>query len=135
MKKLTLKKLELVAEYILNELELSKAKPEYFDLVKRTIQVKMWDKCKTMEFFTGKITKKALETGQRVKEHWYGATRLSLDIMELENPTVNQIVNLMVTKLTWNYTTKEENNILRVNGQDYTKVSELVEYKKSENSA
>ena len=115
MKKLTLKKLELVAEYILNELELSKAKPEYFDLVKRTIQVKMWDKCKTMEFFTGKITKKALETGQRVKEHWYGATRLSLDIMELENPTVNQIVNLMVTKLTWNYTTKEENNILRVN--------------------
>ena len=121
-----LKQLAIVAEYIIDELELLKRKPYYNDIIKRNIQVKMWDKCKTNQSFTGMITKDALETGQRVKEHWYGATPLALDIMNMENPTVDEIVNLIKTKLTWNYTTKEENQILRHNGQDYTKVSELV---------
>lgn len=123
-------KLKIVAEYIIDELDLLKRKPKYFHLIKRNIQVKMWDKANTKQFFTGKITKAALESGERVKEHWYGATQLALDIIEMENPTVEKIVNEIKTKLTWNYTTSEENYILANNGQDYSLVSELVDYQK-----
>ena len=121
--------LNLVAEYILDELELLKRKPKYFNLIKRNIQVKIWDKANTNKFFTGKISKDALETGERVKEHWYGATQLSLDIMEMENPTIEKIVSEIENKLTWNYTTKKENYILANNNQDYSLISELVDYK------
>jgi len=51
-----------------------------------------------------------------------------LDIMELENPTINTIVSEIKTKLTWNYTTKEENQILKFSNQDYSKISKLVRY-------
>ena len=121
--------LNLVAEYILDELDLLKRKPKYYNLIKRNIQVKMWDKANTKKFFTGKITKAALESGERVKEHWYGATRLSLDIIEMQEPTIENIVSEIENKLTWNYTTKEENYILANNNQDYSLVSELVDYK------
>lgn len=124
------KKLQLVAEYILDELELLERKPQYFDLIKRNIQVKIWDKANTKAFFTGKITKNALENGERVREHWYGATPLALDIINMETPTIEKIVNEIKTKLTWNYTTKEENWILANNNQDYNLVSELVDFVK-----
>ena len=63
-------------------------------------------------------------------EHWYGATRLALDIMEMKDPTVDKIVYEWTTKLTWNYTTSEENQVLKHNNQDYSLISELVNYKK-----
>jgi hypothetical protein len=124
------KKLELVARFVLKQLELVKENPELFDLCKRSIQVAVWDRANTKAFFTGKITKRALETGERVKEHWYGATPLALDIMNMESPTVEKIVNEIKEKLTWNYTTSEENWILANNNQDYSLISELVDYKK-----
>ena len=123
-------KLDLTAEYILEELEILKRKPHLKQLIKRNIQVGVWDKANTKQFHTGKITKSALENGERVKEHWYGATQLALDIMDMENPTIDTIVKEIKSKLTWNYTTSEENVILKHNGQDYSKISPLVEYKR-----
>ena len=52
--------------------------------------------------------------------------------MELENPTIDTIINEIKTKLTWNYTTKEENQILKFSNQDYSKISKLVKYKRYE---
>jgi hypothetical protein len=48
----------------------------------------------------------------------------------LENPTIDTIINEIKTKLTWNYTTAEENQILKYSNQDYSKITPLVEYKK-----
>lgn len=126
-------KLELVAEYILEELEILKRKPHLKNLIKRNIQVVSWDKANTKEFFTGMISEAALENGERVKEHWYGGTQLALDIMNLENPTKDTIVNEIKTKLTWNYTTAEENQILKYSEQDYSTISPLVTYSKFKN--
>ena len=123
-------KLDLTAEYILEQLDILKRNPHLKPLIKRCIQVASWDKANTKEYFTGMISEAALESGERVKEHWYGGTQLALDIMELENPTIDTIINEIKTKLTWNYTTKEENVILKYNGQDYSKISPLVEYKR-----
>ena len=123
-------KLDLLGEYILEELKLFKRKPHLKNLIKRNIQVASWDKANTNEYFTGMISEEALKNGERVKEHWYGGTQLALDIMELENPTIDTITNEIKTKLTWNYTTKEENVILKYSEQDYSKISPLVEYKK-----
>ena len=123
-------KLDLLGEYILEELKLLKRKPHLKNLIKRNIQVASWDKANTREYFTGMISEAALESGERVKEHWYGGTQLALDIMELENPTIDTIINEIKTKLTWNYTTKEENVILKYSNQDYSKITPLVEYKK-----
>ena len=123
-------KLDLLGEYILEELKLLKRKPHLKNLIKRNIQVASWDKANTKEYFTGMISEAALESGERVKEHWYGRTQLALDIMELENPTIDTIINEIKTKLTWNYTTAEENQILKYSNQDYSKITPLVEYKR-----
>ena len=123
-------KLDLLGEYILEELKLLKRKPHLKNLIKRNIQVASWDKANTREYFTGMISEAALENGERVKEHWYGGTQLALDIMELENPTMDTIINEIKTKLTWNYTTAEENQILKYSNQDYSKITPLVEYKR-----
>ena len=123
-------KLDLLGEYILEELKLLKRKPHLKNLIKRNIQVASWDKANTREYFTGMISEAALENGERVKEHWYGGTQLALDIMELENPTIDIIINEIKTKLTWNYTTAEENQILKYSNQDYSKITPLVEYKR-----
>ena len=123
-------KLDLLGEYILEELKLLKRKPHLKNLIKRNIQVASWDKANTREYFTGMISEAALENGERVKEHWYGGTQLALDIMELENPTIDAIINEIKTKLTWNYTTAEENQILKYSNQDYSKITPLVEYKR-----
>ena len=123
-------KLDLLGEYILEELKLLKRKPHLKNLIKRNIQVASWDNANTKEYFTGMISEAALESGERVKEHWYGGTQLALDIMELENPTMDTIINEIKTKLTWNYTTKEENVILKYSNQDYSKITPLVEYKR-----
>ena len=123
-------KLDLLGEYILEELKLLKRKPHLKNIIKRNIQVASWDKANTREYFTGMISEAALENGERVKEHWYGGTQLALDIMELENPTIDTIINEIKTKLTWNYTTAEENQILKYSNQDYSKITPLVEYKR-----
>ena len=123
-------KLELTVEYILEQLDILKRKPHLKPLIKRCIQVASWDKANTNEYFTGMISEAALESGERVKEHWYGGTQLALDIMELENPTIDTIINEIKTKLTWNYTTAEENQILKYSNQDYSKITPLVEYKR-----
>ena len=125
-------KLELTAEYILEGLKLLKRKPHLKQLIKRNIQVASWDKANTLEYFTGMISEASLKSGEKVKEHWYGGTQLALDIMELENPTIDTIINEIKTKLTWNYTTKEENQILKFSNQDYSKISKLVKYKRYE---
>lgn len=121
-------KLELTAEYILEELDILKRKPHLKQLIKRNIQVSSWDKANTKEFHTGLISEEALKTGERVKEHWYGGTQLALDIMNLKNPTIDDIINEIKSKLTWNYTTSEENQILKFSNQDYSKISKLVKY-------
>lgn len=121
-------KLELTAEYILEELDILKRKPHLKQLIKRNIQVSSWDKANTKEFHTGLISEEALKTGERVKEHWYGGTQLALDIMNLKNPTIDDIINEIKSKLTWNYTTSEENQILKFSDQDYSKISKLVKY-------
>jgi len=123
-------KLELAAEYILEELNQLELKPKFRELIKRNIQVIIYDKTQTKEFWTGKITQAALDSGKKPtkcsKEHWYGLTQLALDIIEMENPTKEKILNEIQTKGTFNYTTSEENRILKHNNQNYELVSELV---------
>lgn len=123
-------KLELAAEYILDELERLKSKPKFRELIKRNIQVIIYDKTQTKGFWTGKITQAALDSGKKPnqcsKEHWYGLTQLALDIIEMENPTKEKILYEIQTKGTFNYTTSEENRILKHNNQNYELVSELV---------
>lgn len=41
-------------------------------------------------------------------------------------PSVDQIINDVKTKLTYNYTTKKENQILKDNDQNYSLISPLV---------
>ena len=123
-------KLELAAEYILYELEQLKLNPKFKELIKRNIQVIIYDKTQTKEFWTGKVTQAALDCGKKLnkcsKEHWYGLTQLALDIIQMENPTKEKILNQIRTKGTFNYTTSEENRILKHNNQNYALVSELV---------
>ena len=45
-------------------------------------------------------------------------------------PTREQIVDEMKTKLTWIHTTKEENQILKNNDQNYSLISALVDNEK-----
>ena len=121
-------KLKESAEVIQEICILAKAKPHRIDRYKRIIQVAAWDSANTNIFWSGKITEAALlvTKSQRCKEHEYGTTALALDILSLEDPTVEEIMNELKTKLVWNWTTREENQILKHNNQDYTKISKLV---------
>ena len=58
-------KLDLLGEYILEELKLLKRKPHLKNLIKRNIQVASWDKANTREYFTGMISEAAL-TGKPI---------------------------------------------------------------------
>ena len=42
--------------------------------------------------------------------------------------TEEEVRSAMAKYMTWNYTTSEENTILRHNNQDYSKISKLVDY-------
>ena len=105
--------------------------PEVGDALKRVLQVLFWDVTSTNDYFTGKISEKAKRTGQKSKEHHYGASQFSLELMERalsENITEVDIRAALGEKMTWNYTTSEENTTLRHNNQDYSKISKLVNY-------
>jgi hypothetical protein len=125
-------KLKESAEVIQDICLLASAKPHLKEHYKRIIQVKAWDSANTNIFWSGKITEAALlvPKKERCKEHEYGTTALALDILALENPTIEEIIKELKTKLVWNWTTREENMILRNNDQDYSKISKLVEYTK-----
>jgi len=55
------------------------------------------------------------------KEHQYGLKRLSEEILQ-SNWTKDEIIQNIKVKATWNYTTKEENQLLKHNGQDYERL-------------
>ena len=62
------------------------------------------------------------------KEHWYGATQLAEDLMKMDNLNVEIVKNYIHDKLSWNYTTSEENVILKHNNQNYSSISNLVSF-------
>jgi len=121
-------KLRESAEVIQDICILTAAKPHLKEHYKRIIQVKAWDSANTNIFWSGKISEAALlvPKNERCKEHEYGTTALALDILALENPTIEDIVKELKAKLIWNWTTREENMILRNNSQNYDMISKLV---------
>lgn len=94
----------------------------------RMIQVALWDSARTKDLYTGMITTEALKLPprKRTQEHYYGTKRLAQDLLDLYNPTSVEIEWLVSSRLKWNYTTPQENTILQMNGQDYSKISPLV---------
>ena len=100
-------------------------------IFRRAIQVAAWDGASTKRFWTGLITQEALNSGERVKEHWYSATKLAEDLINLyggvnwnsSTHRFREIAIQIMSKMTWNYTTKEENQVLKHNNQDYSKIS------------
>ena len=135
MKILISKKLKERAKVINNLLQLHPENPKIY---RRLIQVTAWDGANIKEFWTGMITENALKSGERVKEHWYSATMLAEDLINkfsglsdegyMWSSSDERIQNIALeirSKLTWNYTTKKENEILKQNNQDYSKISDL----------
>lgn len=53
------------------------------------------------------------------KEHEYGLKRLSEEILT-SNWTKDEMIENIKVKAKWNYTTKEENQLLKQNNQNYT---------------
>lgn len=53
------------------------------------------------------------------KEHEYGLKRLSEEIL-MSNWTKDEMIENIKVKAKWNYTTKEENQLLKQNNQNYT---------------
>ena len=134
-----LDKLEAIARYVqrdLRDLRADLEDPTITDYWKelykgntiRCVQLKMWDNVNTKGFGLDLISIEALENGEETKEHWYSATELAKELVAMETvPTREQIVNEMKTKLTWIHTTKEENQILKNNDQNYSLISALVD--------
>ena len=52
------------------------------------------------------------------KEHEYGLKKLAEEIL-VSNWTKDEIIQYIKVKAKWNYTTKEENQLLKHNNQDY----------------
>ena len=50
------------------------------------------------------------------------------DLMKMDNLNVEIVKNYIHDKLSWNYTTSEENVILKHNNQDYSSISNLVSF-------
>jgi|TARA_B100001094_G_C17660923_1_gene544179 hypothetical protein len=121
-------------EFIILLIKTNKASNnKYYKFFRRAIQVAAWDGANTLAFFTGMITENAklllsggLKKTKLCKEHWYGATQLADDLMEMDNLNVEIVKNYIYDKLSWNYTTSEENVILKHNNQDYSSISNLV---------
>jgi len=67
-----------------------------------------------------------LPKSKRTKEHLYGMTKLAVDILNIKEPTAENIKAEILDKGRFNLTTANENMILRNNNQDYTKISTLV---------
>ena len=79
----------------------------------------------TKAFWTGMITKNAKRTGNKIKEHQHGLKNVAVEVLTSDF-TKTEIQKYIEKNATWNYTTKEENQILKSNNQDYSKISELI---------
>ena len=79
----------------------------------------------TKDFWTGMITKNAKRTGDKIKEHRRGLKNVATEVLT-SDLTKTEIQKYIRKNATWNYTTKEENQILKSNNQDYSKISELI---------
>lgn len=79
--------------------------------------------CSTEVFWTGLQTEACAGKSKTKlsKEHEYGLKRLSEEILN-SNWTKEEMINQIKEKANWNYTTKEENQLLKQNGQDYEKL-------------
>ena len=101
------------------------------DALKRSLQILFWDVTSNNDYFTGLISEEAIRLGKKSKEHEYGASRFALGLMKIaleRKITEEEVRSAMAKYMTWNYTTSEENTILRHNNQDYSKISKLVDY-------
>lgn len=77
--------------------------------------------CSTETFWTGLQTEACAgkDKSKLSKEHQYGLKRLTEEILN-SNWTKEETIGQIKEKARWNYTTKEENQLLKHNGQDYT---------------
>ena len=103
--------------------------PGHYKFAKRSIQNHLTtDLCNTNSYFTGMISTEALllPKSERTKEHLYGMTRLAVDILNIKEPTVENIKAAILDKGRFNLTTSKENMTLRNNNQDYNSISPLV---------
>ena len=101
----------------------------FYEFAKRSIQNHLTTNlCNTNSYFTGMVSTEALllPKSKRTKEHLYGMTKLAVDILNIKEPTAENIKAAILDKGRFNLTTANENMILRNNNQDYTKISTLV---------
>ena len=124
-----IERLTSTAEYIATQRLLFDNEPHLKKHIQRAIQVAAWDACQTLAFWTGLQSKQSIESGKKIREHWYGATQFAEDILNLplmEALDIEVIIMHLITKLSWNYTTSEENQVLKHNKQDYSMISKMI---------
>ena len=122
-------RLNNAAEWILELKARADREPRFFNNAKRSIQVQAWDVSKTKDLYTGMITENAMVKGaKKTMEHHYSSTEFAKHILSLKTISVDIILHELKDKMTWNWTTPEENMILRSNGQNYDdpRISKLV---------
>lgn len=79
--------------------------------------------CSSETFWTGLQTEACAgkPKSKLSKEHQYGLKKLSEEILT-SNWTKDEVIENIKVKAKWNYATKEQNQILKHNGQDYEKL-------------
>jgi hypothetical protein len=118
-----------LVDYIVEQLDLLERRPELYRYISDGIRNNIFYMASTNEFFTGKYSYSAYKLladwgngrkSELCKEHHYSLKKLCNEIMDssvrLDKGT---IVNMIKEKATWNYTTKEENLLLKSNNQSY----------------
>ena len=131
-------KLERELNFIILQKKIYNQNPLFKPEVIKSITKCLYDLTKTNEFFTGMISETALMlntslSGNKlklikkglVKEHWYGVGKFVNELLEMDSITLYDLAKSIRYKLTWNYVTDYENQILKNNNQDYTSISNL----------
>jgi hypothetical protein len=123
------KDLNGLVEYIVSQVELLDKRPELYRYISDGVRNNMFYMVGTNDFFTGNYSYDAykyltqygnMRHSGLCKEHHYSLKKLTDEILgskvKLDTNTITQMIK---EKGTWNYTTKEENVLLKSNNQSY----------------
>jgi hypothetical protein len=118
-----------LVNYIVEQVELLHRRPELYRYISDGIRNNIFYMVNSNEFFTGNYSYDAYKfltqygkkrKGELSKEHHYSLKKLCDEILDttvrLNTDTITQMIK---EKATWNYTTKEENVLLKSNHQSY----------------
>jgi len=123
------KKFNQLVDYIIEQVELLHRRPDLYRYISDGIRNNIFYMVSTNEFFTGNYSYNAYKfltqfgkkrKGELCKEHHYSLKKLCDEILEPSVKLDTDTITLMIKeRATWNYTTKEENVLLKSNNQSY----------------